>query len=375
MELISTGIHYFLSFVLILSVIVFIHEFGHYIVAKWCGVKIETFSIGFGHELFGFNDRSGTRWKFSTLPFGGYVKMFGDEGAASTPDLETIDKMPETDKHRSFHFKPLWQKALIVAAGPLANFILTITIITYFLYTVGIASTAPIVGEVLPDTPAQEAGLKTGDFILKIDDIKISTFGDIPNAIITNLGAPVELLILRDEKERTISLIPKAMEDEDVLGNKVQRPYIGIKSKKMTLQDFTITEAIAEAVKRTYELCATSLRFMWQMVNGDRPAKDLKGPVGIAQMSGQVTQSGDTIGETARMILWFIAMLSANLGLINLLPIPLLDGGHLMYYTIEGLSGRPLAVKFQEYGFRFGFLLIAALMAFTLYNDIRQIFL
>ncbi len=372
MEFLTSGVHYTLSFILILSVIVFIHEFGHYFVAKLCGVKIDTFSIGFGKELFGINDRSGTRWKFSLLPFGGYVKMHGDMGAASTPDTENLNAMSEDEKRISFHFKPLWQKALIVAAGPIANFILTIGILTWFLYTTGVASSEPVVGEILPDTPAQAAGLIAGDRITAIDGKEVRSFSDIPNMIATNLGTPVTLSIERAEEQLSLTLTPVAYEDKDALGNPVKRPLIGIKSQQMTVEDFTFPEAVWESTKRTYQLCEMSLRFLGQMIMGDRSPDELKGPVGIAKMSGQVTQTGDTVGETTRMILWFIAMLSANLGLVNLLPIPMLDGGHLAYYAIEGVRGKPMAQRFQEYGFRFGFGLIICLMAFTLYNDLRQ---
>lgn len=375
MEFLTGGIHYTLSFILILSVIVFVHEFGHYFVAKLCGVKIETFSIGFGKELFGINDRSGTRWKFSLLPFGGYVKMYGDQGAASTPDNDSLDQMSESEKAVSFHYKPLWQKALVVFAGPAANFILTIGIMTWFLYSTGVASTEPIIGEIMEDTPAQEAGLLAGDRIVKVDGKEVKAFGDIPNLIATNLGEPVLLDILRDGEALQLSITPISYEDVDALGNKVTRPLIGFRSQQMTVQDLSFPQAVWRATERTYDLCAISLKFLGQMITGQRSTEELKGPIGIAKLSGQVTQTGDTISETTRMILWFIAMLSANLGLINLLPIPMLDGGHLVYYAIEGARGKPMAQKFQEFGFRIGFAIIATLMAFTLYNDVKQIIL
>lgn len=373
MEFLLQGVHYLLSFALIISVIVFIHEFGHYAVAKLCGVKIEVFSIGFGRELFGRYDRSGTRWKFSLLPLGGYVKMYGDEGAASTPDADKLKAMSEQEKNISFHYKPLWQKALIVAAGPAANFILTIGIITYFLYSGGMASTDPVVGKVMKDTPAAAAGLKAGDRVIKVDDEIIKTFNDIPAAIATNLGTPVQLTIERKGETQTLTITPIEFEDKDMVGNVVKRPLIGISSQKMERLNLSFPQAIAEATARTYQMCEMSLKFMGQMIMGDRSAKDLKGPVGIAELSGQVTKSGDTWEETARMILWFIAMLSANLGLVNLLPIPMLDGGHLAYYAIEAAQGKPLARKFQEYSFKFGFGLIACLMAFTIFNDMRNL--
>ena len=233
MEFVGEGLHYLLSFVLILSVIVFVHEFGHYLVARLCGVKIEVFSIGFGREIYGLYDKAGTRWKFSLWPIGGYVKMYGDEGAASTPDGEKLAAMTAEQQRVSFHCKPLWQKALIVLAGPAANFILTIAIMTLFLYTGGMSSTEPVVGEVMKDTPAAIAGLKKGDRIESVDGVAVEEFSDIPNLIATNLGEPVELVLTRKDDRITLTITPIAFEDKDALGNPVKRPLIGIRSQKI----------------------------------------------------------------------------------------------------------------------------------------------
>ncbi|MBN66687.1 MAG: RIP metalloprotease RseP, partial [Rickettsiales bacterium] len=259
MDIFADIFHYAWSFVVILSVIVFIHEFGHYIIAKWCGVKIDVFSIGFGHEIFGWNDRTGTRWKVSMLPFGGYVKMHGDQGAASTPDNEKIDTMSEEEKRQSFHFKPLWQKMAIVAAGPMANFLLTIAIFTYFVYSSGLSSTAPVVGEIIEDPPAAEAGLQAGDRVLSVDGKEVDTFSDIANAVVTNLGTPVELLIERNDENMTVSLTPMEWEETDQLGNTIKRPLIGFRSQELTYTDVSFPQAVGEAVGRTYHLCVTSL--------------------------------------------------------------------------------------------------------------------
>lgn len=362
------ALHYTWSFFVILSVIVFIHEFGHYIIAKWCGVKIEAFSIGFGKELFGWNDKSGTRWKFSLIPMGGYVKMFGDSGAASTPDNEKAATMTEEEKAVSFHYKPLWKKAAVVAAGPAFNFILTISILTGMLMTYGMASTDAIVSEVLPDSAAQEAGIQSGDLILAVDGQEVGSFNDIPRLIATNTGTQVTLLIERDGAKVQETLTPRMTEIDDAFGNKVKWPMIGIRSHEQTKADMGFFEAIGEASYRTYNICVTSLDAVGQMIMGDRAATELKGPLGIAKLSGQAT------GMDFSTVLWFIAMLSANLGLVNLFPIPLLDGGHLLFYAIEAGTGRPLAEKFQEYGFRVGFAFIICLMAFTILNDLRTIF-
>lgn len=375
MEWLANIPHYFLSFTVVISTIVFVHEFGHFIVARACGVRVEVFSIGFGKEMFGWNDKHGTRWKLAWLPFGGYVKMFGDAGAASTADVEKLEAMHDAEKPYSFHFKPLWQKALIVAAGPVANFLLTIAVFTYFIFTTGLASTSPVVGEVLPDSAAYEAGFKKGDKITRIDDEEITRFSDISRIIITNLGKPVDVTFDRKGETKHVTLTPRMVEDEDALGNKVKRPLIGIRSQNITYHDVGLGSALAHAVQQTYELCETSLHVLGQMIRGERSADELKGPLGIAKLSGEATQQGETTRETLRTVLWFIAMLSVNLGLVNLFPIPMLDGGHLMYYALEAVRGRPMAEKFQEYGFRFGFLMIASLMAFTIFNDIRQLIL
>jgi regulator of sigma E protease len=345
---------------------VFIHEYGHYIVAKLCGVRIVAFSIGFGKELFGWNDKSGTRWKVSLLPLGGYVKMFGDASAASTPDSGLLEEMNEQDRKAAFHYKPLYKKALIVAAGPAANFLLTIAIFFYFIMSNGLQSIDPVIGKIIPDSPAQTAGLEVGDRITMIDKTKIASFNDITYIISTNLGTPVDLSVDRGEEKLKITLTPKMFEDEDGLGNKITRPLIGIKSVDIKYQDVGFTRALGESVRRTYMLCESTLKVIGQMATGKRNARDLKGPVGIAQLSGQAAEKG------IHTVLWLIAIISANLGLMNLLPIPVLDGGHLLYYGIEALSGRPLAQKMQEYGFRVGFALLAILMAFTLFNDLQN---
>jgi regulator of sigma E protease len=295
---------YALSFFVIISVIVFIHEFGHYIVAKWCGVKIEVFSIGFGKEVYGWTDKSGTRWKVSLLPLGGYVKMFGDASEASTPDNDALEGMSESDKQVSVHCKPLWQKALIVVAGPVANFLLTIVILTGFIFTSGIASTEPIVGEVIPGTPAEIAQLQKGDRFIQIDDTPITRFSDIPATIATNLGTPLTIIIERNGKSLTKTITPEAREDEDALGNKVTRPLIGFKSIEMTYEDVGMFPAVWYATKQTYDMCATTLEVLGQIITGERGTEGLKGPLGIAELSGQAADKG------LYTVFWLMALLS-----------------------------------------------------------------
>ncbi len=361
-------LHTLWSFFIILSVIVFVHEFGHYIIAKLCGVKIEAFSIGFGKELCGWNDRSGTRWKISLLPLGGYVKMFGDSSSASTADAEALERMSPAERARTFHHKPLYKKSAIVAAGPIANFLLTIAVFFYLIITTGLPSADPIVGGVMPHSPAQESGLKVGDRIVQINDDKVNSFADIPYLISTNLGTPVTLHVERGQKTIIMSITPRETEDDDGLGNKIKHPLIGIKSVEIKYTDVGPGRALEESAHRTYMLCAATLKVVGQMISGQRGTHDLKGPIGIAQLSGQATD------RDFHTVLWLIATLSANLGLVNLFPVPLLDGGHLLYYSIEALFRRPLAQKVQEYGFKVGFLLLATLMAFTLINDLSKLF-
>ena len=367
MEFIGDSVHMLLSFVLVLSIIVFIHEYGHYIVAKLCGVKIEAFSIGFGKEIFGFNDPSGTRWKFSWLPLGGYVKMFGDSGEASTPDNDGLAKMSAEERAVSFHYKPLWKKSLIVAAGPVFNFLTCIAVLTYFTFSNGITSTEPVVGGVIEASAAQEAGLREGDRIISVNDEFVEVFHDIPAQIMTNLGTEITLKIKRNDELMSLNLTPKIEEMTDQFGNKYEQPLIGIKSQKLTFEDVGLSQAVVHAVKRTYQICGATLQVIGQLVTGQRGPEQLKGPIGIAKISAQATEAGTT------SVLWLIALLSANLGLVNLLPIPMLDGGHLMFYTIEALQGKPLAVKVQEYAFKVGMVLVLSLMAFTIVNDIWQI--
>ncbi len=361
-------LHTGLSFLAVISIIVFIHEYGHYLMARLCGVKVDVFAIGFGKELFGYTNKSGTRWKFCALPFGGYVKMFGDETAASSPDSEKLNTMSEADRQLSFHFKPLWQKAIIVAGGPLFNFLLTIGIFTFLIFNNGIVSSEPVVGTIIEKSAGEEAGFQKGDRILRVGEQEIEVFQDIPIAIATNLEEEIAIEILRDAHKMVLKVTPKFTEIPDALGNKIKHPRIGIQSPQLKIEDLGFFGALKHAVLRTYQICEATLKVLGQLVTGQRDAKQLKGPIGIAKMSGQATETG--MGT----FIWFLAMLSANLGLVNLLPVPLLDGGHLLYYAVEAAQGRPLAEKLQQIGFKIGFVVLGSLMAFTILNDVMGLF-
>ena len=298
--------------------------------------------------------------------------MYGDAGAASTPDSDLLEQLTPEQQKVSFHHQPLWAKSLIVAAGPVANFILAIAVFTYFIFTVGLSSTQPIVGEIVPKSPAAAAGLQAGDLITQVDARSIKTFNDIPEALMTNLGTPVKLHVVRGKKEFDLTITPSTIDEKDVLGNNQKRPLIGIRSQKISYENVGLLAAVGAASERTYDMCVTSLHVLGQIITGKRSSRDLKGPLGIAKLSGVVTNQGGTMSETVHMILWFVALLSVNLGLVNLFPIPMLDGGHLAFYLIEGLRGRPVAERVQEYSFRLGVALICSLMALSLFNDVRQ---
>lgn len=367
MEWIGAFLYNLSAFVLIISVIVFIHEYGHYLVAKLSGVKIEAFSIGFGPELFGWNDKSGTRWKVSVLPFGGYVKMFGDIDPSSAPDMDKIEHFSEEDKKRAFHTKPLAIKAAVVVAGPVANFILAIAILTFFYAFYGKPVTQPIISDVMAKSAAQEAGLKQGDRVLAIDGSEVASFDDIQRIVSLNTGTAMYMHIKRDGKERDVVVTPKIEERKDMFGNAVRMPLLGITSQVVNYQKLHSGVAVVEATKETYFIASSTLKAIGQIITGRRGTDELSGPIRIAKYSGQSLEKGVTT------VLWFMVVLSVNLGLINLFPIPVLDGGHLFYYAVEAVRGKPMADRLQQYGFRIGLAFIICLALFSTVNDLRNL--
>ena len=369
-DILQTALFYAASFIVVLTVIVFVHEYGHYIVARWCGVKVETFSIGFGKEIFGFNAKSGTRWKFCLIPMGGYVKMFGDSDPASSPDPDAVQHFTQAEKNVSFHFKPLYKKAAIVFAGPLANFILSVVVMTGLFYFSGKHLVRPVAAEVVADSAAEAAGVQKGDEFLSIDGNKTDDFADIKRSISLNLGDPVEARIKRGDEELTLTITPELRETTDLFGNKIVSPILGIASSPefFSYNKLGMGEAFVEANKETYRFVVSTLTAVGQMFTGRRDLSEISGPIGIAKYSGQSAEQG------IKTAIWFIAILSANLGLVNLFPIPALDGGHLLYYAIEGLRGKPLADKFQNFGIKVGIGLISLFALFAVYNDIVKLF-
>ena len=367
MEWLPELIHSFLAFIVIISTIVFVHEFGHFWVARRCGVRVETFSIGFGTELFGWNDKHGTRWKISLLPLGGYVKMYGDGNAASAPDRAILTKMTKAQKAVSFYHKNLKQKAAIVVAGPATNFIFAIIILTGFFLFYGRPETAPEVGDVSRDSAAELIGLKKGDVIKKLNGSDVARFEDLRMIASMHAGEKMEIVFTRDNQLIRRFITPKLTETTDIFGNKIRVGLLGISSSLVIYKPMGVAEAIPAGVVEVFHISSNTLKAIGQMIVGSRSPDELSGILRIGQYSGQAANKGLSV------VLWFMAVLSVNLGLINLLPIPVLDGGHLLFYGVEAIKGRPMAERVQEWGYRVGFSLLVLLMVFATYNDLRHL--
>jgi len=363
MSILTGGLGYIIPFLVVLTVLVFVHELGHYLVARRNGVRIEVFSIGFGPEIFGWYDRAGTRWKLSAVPLGGYVKMYGDADASSLPSNSLVT-MSEEDRAVSFHHKRLWQRIAVVAAGPAANFIFAIVLLAGLFATVGQPFTPPDVGQVQPNSAAEQGGIKPGDTISEIDGRKIERFEDVQQAVRLNAGGVMKIVVRRDGRDVALDVTPQMTEMTDRFGNVHRVGMLGIGRSGVDYVRHDPATALGRAVEETWNLSVGTLKAIWQMIIGARATDELGGPLRIAQMSGEVTQGGIVA------IVWFMAVLSVNLGLINLFPIPVLDGGHLLFYFAEAIRGRPLGQRAQEYGFRIGLALVLTLMVFATWNDL-----
>jgi regulator of sigma E protease len=355
-----------LTFLIVLTVLVFVHELGHYLSARRNGVKVQIFSIGFGPELLGWTDRAGTRWKLSLIPIGGYVKMFGDADAASIPS-ESVQEMTEEEKAVSFFHKRLLQRTEIVAAGPAANFLFAIVVLAGFFMTVGQPFTPANIGEVVAGSAAEQAGIQPKDTIVAIDGKTIERFEDIQQVVGLNSGEPMQVLVRRDGQELTLSATPSVIEEKDVFGNVHRIGRLGIKRNGTEFVRRDPVSALWRAADETWNMATGTLTALGQIVMGTRTTDELGGPIRIAQMSGVVAEGGPN------SVIWFMAVLSVNLGLINLFPIPILDGGHLLFYAAEAIRGRPLGQRAQEYGFRVGLALVLTLMIFVTWNDLVRI--
>ena len=366
------SIIFILPFLVLITLVVFIHEYGHYYFAKKFGVGITDFSIGFGKELFGFNDKSGTRWKFCLIPLGGYVKFFGDRNVFSQAEQQKLLKQySPADQKKLFVVKPIYQRALVVAAGPFANFLLAIVIFTSIYMFAGKDFTPAKIAEVQENSPAAVIGLQKNDVIYSINNNKVKSIMDISAYINTSTVEEITLSILRNDNEIFFNVKPKIIETQDSFGNEIKKKVLGIKIiplyDEFNKEKLGPAKALYYAVKETWFVITSSLDFIVSLLKGSGDTSQLGGPIKIAKITGQVSQYGIIA------FLSITAYISISLGLINLFPIPMLDGGHLMFYAFEKILGKPLKQKTQEFFFRIGFFLLISLIFFTTFKDLQDI--
>ncbi len=366
----SLLLDFLLPFLVVLTILVFVHEMGHYIAARACGVRVEVFSVGFGREIAGWTDKRGTRWRLSLIPFGGYVKMFGEMlvGKRVKGESTSTEAMCPEEREAAFNTKSLGERAFIVAAGPIANFLLAIIILSGMFMSVGQPFTPPDVGTVIPGKSADRAGFQPGDIIVSIDGSSIERFEEVVRTVRLFPGVPLDFVVKRGGREIILNATPDVIDQEGRFGHQ-RYGQLGITRSGLDRElvrhgPFT---AILRATEETYILTGSILSAIGQILNGTRTTKEIGGPIRIAQMSGDVWQAG------LISALFFATILSINLGLINLFPVPMLDGGHLMMYAIEALRGNPLGERTQEYGMKIGFALVLALMIFATWNDLVQL--
>lgn len=359
MDAIPEFIRTLAAFVVVLGVLIFVHELGHYLAARWRGVHVETFSIGFGRAIARWTDRRGTVWKLAWLPLGGYVKLHGQERPEDVSPEVRAGWLPG----RTFHEKSVGSRAIVVAAGPVANFLLAAVLFALLFGTVGRPVSVPVVGEVVADGPAAVAGLRSGDRVEAIDGVVVERFEDIQRIVSANPDQRLSLMILRDGRGETVTVQTGGRD----AGGGRRIGLLGIRGGQSEFARLGPIQAVGAGVAQTWDVTAQTMAGLGQMISGGRGTEDLGGPLRIAQLSGQVAQLG------VASLISFIAVLSVNLALINLFPIPILDGGHLVFYAAEAIRGRPLPPRTQEYGYRAGFALLAALFVFATWNDLTHI--
>jgi Predicted membrane-associated Zn-dependent proteases 1 len=362
---------YIIPFILVLSLLVFVHEMGHYLVGRWCGIRSTAFSVGFGPELVGFTDKHGTRWKLSAIPLGGYVKFYGDDDVASMPDATGLEGLSEAEKAQTLAGAKLWKRAATVAAGPIANFILAIAIFAVLFSVYGKVIADPVVAEVQPNSAAEAAGVLPGDRLVALDGTRIRTFDDVRRYVSIRPETPITVTVERDGRDMDLPMVPKRSEVTDQFGNKVELGLIGIVTNEQRgnfrVETFSPIQAVSEGVKETGHIITGTFRYIGNLVTGRMKADQLGGPVRVAQASGQMA----TLGFAA--VVQLAAVLSVSIGLLNLMPVPVLDGGHLVFYAIEAIRGRPLGAGAQEIAFRIGLAMVLSLMVFATFNDITNL--
>jgi len=355
-----------IGFIAVLAPLVVVHELGHYLVGRWFGVRAEAFSVGFGKELVGFTDKRGTRWKISALPLGGYVQFAGDMNPASQPTDEWLC-LPEEERAQTFQAKGLGARAAIVEAGPLTNMLVAILIIAGFTMAFGKIVAEPVVGQIFPDSVAAEAGIDIGDRITSINGLKVTSFDDLRDQVIPYPDEPATLTWLRDGREMSADIVIGSHVEEDRFGNQFRMGRIGISTQEVRTEDVGPVEAVAEGTRQTLSIMKMSAIGLWQIITGRRSLEELGGPVKIAKYSGE------QLVEGWYAYIAFVAMISINLAFINLLPIPVLDGGHLAFYAIEAVRRRPVSARGQDLAFRTGLALVLGLMVFVTILDITSL--
>ena len=363
----STFYYLVVPFLFVLTVVVFFHELGHFLVARWCGVRVMVFSIGFGRELIGFTDRHDTRWKIAAVPLGGYVKFFGDENVASVPDRASVEAMTEAERRESFFHQPLDKRAAIVAAGPIANFILAIAIFAGVYAVYGRPDNVARVDAVEAASAAAAAGFRPGDLVVAIDGRPIKSFTDMQRVVRAHPEEKIEVEVERDGRTLTLAAVPALKEVPDNFGKIHRFGQLGIQGPKERIKVGPL-EAVGYGAEESWSIVDETFAYLYRMITGRESADQLGGPVGIALMSGEAAKLGFDV-----LIRW-VAAISVSIGLLNLFPIPLLDGGHLLFYGLEAVRGRPLSERTQEIGFRIGFAIVLMLLVFATYNDIPRLF-
>lgn len=374
LDLLMAFATYVIPFVIVLSVVVFIHEYGHFIVGRWCGVQVDAFSIGFGPELWARVDRHGTRWRVAAIPLGGYVKFHGDANGASIPDPEAVEAMPAAERAVTFAAQPVWKRAAIVFAGPFANFLLAIVIFTGMFAFYGRTLLAPRIGVVVAGGPGEAAGFKSGDLVLSIDGAPIPTFSKMQEIVSVSADTKLLFVVRRAEKDVTIQATPAWREVESAVG-KVRIGMLGLKASTaaadMREERYGLVQSLGLAFGETWQVVHRTGAYVAGLISGRESADQLSGPIGIAQISGQMAQAATKVGLAPFLNL--IAILSVSIGLLNLMPVPLLDGGHLLFFGIEAVRGQALNERAQEVAFRVGLAMVGVLMIFSTYNDIARL--
>ena len=362
---------YLIPFVIVLSILVFVHEMGHYLAGRYSGIRVLAFSIGFGPELIGWTDKRGTRWKISAIPLGGYVRFYGDDDASSRPDFDGLQAMSPAERETTFMGAKLWKRALTVAAGPIANFILAIAIFAVFFWIYGKPVSDPVVFEVKADSAAATAGFQPEDRIVALDGSKIETFSDLQRYVSMRPGIKIAATVERAGQTIQLDVTPAPTELKDRFGNKIELGIIGIVSNAdaghARIVKLNPIEAVGEGARQSWYVVAGTFDYISNIVTGRMKADQLGGPIRIAQASGQMA----SIGISA--LLQLAAVLSVSIGLLNLMPVPVLDGGHLLFYLIEAIRGRPVGQAAQEIAFRIGLAMVLSLMVFATWNDIARL--